>query len=254
MFDTKCINKDAKKRGYRGHAPKRARAASYIAEWSWRRAAVINCVARRPHVLPDLQVGRGHVVAMAAASVRHFQPLKRPSEANITNFPDTFKDFFSRISESDDNDEVIVAMLEDKLIPRAGDDAAKNYKRHQMRRGAVPRRSFHRRSSEYHSRPSPETVAALPVSPAVARRRSSSIAVARQPPDLNRFLMAEQQRPWGHITPGPSSPSVRPVSPRGGRHAPSLDSGSYRSRTSSMPAVPRHRVSPGLHQFLSDSS
>ncbi|KAJ9601529.1 hypothetical protein L9F63_000272 [Diploptera punctata] len=139
--------------------------------------------------------------------------------AGRREFPDTFQDFFRRISETEDNEEMTGTMLEDKLIPAC--------KRLQMRRGAVPRRSFHR-----HTRPT--DTATLPVSPAIARRRSSSIAVTRQPPDLNRFLLAEQQRPWGRT----ASPIPRPVSPRG-RHT---EGGSYRSRTSSMPAVPRHRV------------
>jgi hypothetical protein len=130
-------------------------------------------------------------------------------------------DLISRIADVD-TDEVMVAVLEDKLIPR---------ERHHLH----PRRSFRRRSSEYHSRLTTESVM-TPMSPAVPRRRSSSIAVARQAPDLSRFLMTEQHRPWGHLAP-------RSASPRGGRHVQPLDNSSYRSRTASMPAVPRHRVS-----------
>ncbi|XP_033606271.1 uncharacterized protein LOC111861600 [Cryptotermes secundus] len=118
-------------------------------------------------------------------------------------------DFISRISEGDDSEEMTVAMLEDKLIPHT---------QHHIR-------SFRRRSSEYHSRR-----VTTPVSPSVPRRRSSSIAVARQAP-----LMVEHQRPWGHISP-------RSVSPRGGRQTASLGGSSgYRARTASMPAVPRNR-------------
>ncbi|CAB0044217.1 unnamed protein product [Trichogramma brassicae] len=107
-----------------------------------------------------------------------------------------------------------------------------------------------------------------PRSPTPSRRRSSSIAVARPTPDLHRFLQAEGGRPWGHLSPQPRSPSRTPssvspasqhLSPAGpcSPACPSPTSPSattaagassrlpprQRGRTSSMPAVPRHRVS-----------
>ncbi|XP_054278914.1 ras-related protein rapB-like [Macrosteles quadrilineatus] len=90
------------------------------------------------------------------------------------------------------------------------------------------------------SRPDPPD---LSPSPTHTRRRSSSIAVTRQTPDLHRFLQAEQNRPWGHLSPSPAacsptpSPATsRPVSPR------PRTNNSYRCRTASMPAVPaRHK-------------
>lgn len=152
-------------------------------------------------------------------------------DTGFPDFPDTFQDFFSKLS--DENDEGVVSLLEDKLIPRAKSNNNNNNKRQQHeKRWVLSRRSFHRRPVEYHDT-SP--------SPAGSRRRSSSIAVARQTPDLHRFLQAEQQRPWGHLspapvaTPSPSPVGSRPVSPRPRQN--------YRSRTASMPVVPRHKVS-----------
>ncbi|OXU24451.1 hypothetical protein TSAR_009128 [Trichomalopsis sarcophagae] len=108
-----------------------------------------------------------------------------------------------------------------------------------------------------------------PKSPTPSRRRSSSIAVARPTPDLHRFLQAEAG-PWGHLSPSPRSPTRTPalspgavsqtsqhLSPGASPGGPSPTSpggpaaagGSsrlppqsrHRGRTSSMPAVPRHR-------------
>ncbi|XP_023313895.1 ubiquitin carboxyl-terminal hydrolase 36-like isoform X2 [Trichogramma pretiosum] len=109
-----------------------------------------------------------------------------------------------------------------------------------------------------------------PRSPTPSRRRSSSIAVARPTPDLHRFLQAEGGRPWGHLSPQPRSPSRTPssvspasqhLSPAGpcspACPSPTSPGGAttnnaaaastsrlpprQRGRTSSMPAVPRHR-------------
>lgn len=156
-----------------------------------------------------------------------------PPVDTFPDFPDTFQDFFSKL---DEGDETVSSLLEDKLIPRGA-------KRHQDRRWVITRRSFHRKPQglDYMSRPDPPD---LSPSPTHARRRSSSIAVARTPPDLHRFLQAEQSRPWGHLSPAACSPSPspqpsRPVSPR-----PRTNGGNvYRCRTSSMPVVPvRHKV------------
>ncbi|XP_034183612.1 uncharacterized protein LOC117605914 isoform X1 [Osmia lignaria lignaria] len=120
-----------------------------------------------------------------------------------------------------------------------------------------------------------------PKSPTPSRRRSSSIAVARPTPDLHRklvgpflhhsivqFLQAEAG-PWGHLSPSPRSPTrtpaispgavstsshlspgtspggPSPTSPAGPAGSSSGSRGpgprQYRGRTSSMPAVPRHK-------------
>lgn len=153
-------------------------------------------------------------------------------DTGFTEFPDTFQDFFSKLS--DENDESIASLLEDKLIPRGN-------KRQQERRWVMTRRSFHRRPVDYVNKETPD----ISYSPTTARRRSSSIAVARQPPDLHRFLQAEQQRPWGHLSPGTAcSPAVspcnsRPVSPRPRTSGPNNN---YRCRTASMPVVSRNKV------------
>nr|CAD7394280.1 unnamed protein product [Timema cristinae] len=212
------------------------------------------------------------MMATTTASFRGTQYEFGP-DATYTNFPNTFNDFFSKLNGNEDGEDTVVAMLEDKFIPRGGsaancsgdaDSVVKNCRR-QGRRGGIYKRSFHRRASEYHSRahhqvgttpsPQPPPTASRDrlleagdrspsrsVSPAPGRRRSSSIAVTRQPPDLHRFLLGEQQQlrcPRGRPTsPGPPG-LVRAVSPR---PRPTTLENHYRSRTSSMPAVPRHRI------------
>nr|KAF7429438.1 hypothetical protein H0235_005836 [Vespula pensylvanica] len=139
------------------------------------------------------------------------------------------------------------------------------------------KRAFQRRSSEIEVRLHRSSLSGTqghgtldgPKSPTPTRRRSSSIAVARPTPDLHRFLQAEAG-PWGHLSPSPRSPNLTPpaVSPGAastsshlspgtspGGPSPTSPAGSvgqgtgsrapvprqYRGRTSSMPAVPRHR-------------
>ncbi|KAK1132238.1 hypothetical protein K0M31_016360 [Melipona bicolor] len=149
------------------------------------------------------------------------------------------------------------------------------------------KRAFQRRSSEVEVRlrrtsltgPQGHSSVDGPKSPTPSRRRSSSIAVARPTPDLHRFLQAEAG-PWGHLSPSPRSPTRTPaispgavstsshLSPRASPGGPSPTtppgparsaSGSrgpapqrqYRGRTSSMPAVPRHKVSHRMkHQSI----
>lgn len=184
------------------------------------------------------EVTRNTVQRSVVSTVRVFQQcpcvfamMALPPVDGIPDFPDTFQDFFTKL---DEGDETISSLLEDKLIPRGA-------KRQQERRWVITRRSFHRKPVEYMSRPDPPD---LSPSPTHTRRRSSSIAVTRQTPDLHRFLQAEQNRPWGHLSPSPAacsptpSPATsRPVSPR------PRTNNSYRCRTASMPAVPaRHKV------------
>ncbi|KOX80850.1 hypothetical protein WN51_05270 [Melipona quadrifasciata] len=149
------------------------------------------------------------------------------------------------------------------------------------------KRAFQRRSSEVEVRlrrtsltgPQGHSSVDGPKSPTPSRRRSSSIAVARPTPDLHRFLQAEAG-PWGHLSPSPRSPTRTPaispgavstsshLSPRASPGGPSPTtppgparsaSGSrgpapqrqYRGRTSSMPAVPRHRDQGSRIYFFS---
>ncbi|KAL0279209.1 UNVERIFIED_CONTAM: hypothetical protein PYX00_000815 [Menopon gallinae] len=121
-----------------------------------------------------------------------------------TNFPSTFQDFFTKLSEvSDDNDENSASLLENKqLLPpkmKAADSGGYRRKLPE-RHWSMNRRSFRRRHNEVQSKGSARTEGkvvqqiSLPghssssvfVSPMTSRRRSSSIAVARVPPDLNR--------------------------------------------------------------------
>ncbi|XP_031830516.1 uncharacterized protein LOC116426128 isoform X2 [Nomia melanderi] len=186
----------------------------------------------------------------------------------LSNFPDRFQDFFAALNENSND---LPSMLEDKLIPRQQDNPNADPK---ARRWS--KRAFQRRSSEVEVRLHRTSLmgsqghAAVdgPKSPTPSRRRSSSIAVARPTPDLHRFLQAEAG-PWGHLSPSPRSPTRTPaispgavsssshLSPGTSPGGPSptspagpagLTSGSrgsgprqYRGRTSSMPAVPRHR-------------
>ncbi|KAL6255376.1 hypothetical protein P5V15_013714 [Pogonomyrmex californicus] len=185
-----------------------------------------------------------------------------------SNFPDKFQDFFAALTEDGDD---LPSMLEDKLIPRKPDVMNVDAK---SRRWS--KRAFQRRSSEVEVRLHHTSLSGSqghssvdgPKSPTPSRRRSSSIAVARPTPDLHRFLQAEAG-PWGHLSPSPRSPTRTPAlspgaasssshlsasaSPCG--HSPTSPSGpagvvsgirgggpkQYRNRTSSMPAVPRHR-------------
>lgn len=229
-----------------------------------------------------------------------------------SSFPDTFKDFFQTLNEDDDNVDILATMLEDKLIPRKNDTKKSNnnnninnntVEKKPFGRRGMSARHYQRRSSEFHrpqsvqqqqSQQQSNPTFRYDVSPTIKRRRSSSIAVTRAPPDLHRFLQAEQQRqstsgyltpqsPRSHLSPNAtqcntpllqspgcyqstsprmlhlspgSSPGHRstsammmgmsgePLSPRTPRH----EYRTYRTRTSSMPVVPRHRVS--AHFFL----
>ncbi|XP_076685790.1 uncharacterized protein LOC143377876 [Andrena cerasifolii] len=185
-----------------------------------------------------------------------------------SSFPDKFQDFFAALNEDSDD---LPSMLEDKLIPRKQDTSNADSK---SRRWS--KRAFQRRSSEVEVRlhrtslTSSQGHASVdgPKSPTPSRRRSSSIAVARPTPDLHRFLQAEAG-PWGHLSPSPRSPTRTPaISPGAASSSSHLSPGAspggpsptspagpagstsgsrgpgprqYRGRTSSMPAVPRHK-------------
>ncbi|XP_011311442.1 uncharacterized protein [Fopius arisanus] len=176
-----------------------------------------------------------------------------------SSFPDKFQDFFAALNEDTDD---LPTMLEDKLIPRRTDspDAKKNNTR-------WGKRAFQRRSSEIEVRlhggghsgvGQSHSITESSKSPTGSRRRSCSIAVARPTPDLHRFLQAEAG-PWGHLSPSPRSPtrnsilspgavsmtphlSPSPTSPSApGTASRTRQDRQQRGRTSSMPAVPRHR-------------
>ncbi|XP_052123993.1 mucin-1-like [Frankliniella occidentalis] len=248
--------------------------------------------------------------------------LTREASISITDFPDTFQDFFARLSEdaADEDADCGLAVMENKLIPQpcaspapspapspvpspaplprqrstttasapTSAQAAAATRRTQV----LARRSFHRRQAAAAAAAALIPLAAtaspgrhkhqgaaradsdcslLLQSPAVAnaatRRRSSSIAVPRPPPDVHRFLQTEQQ--WarkspshslgvspgaspgaspGHSASGGGSAAALPQTPGRGARAsvgsatPSETTSSYRNRTASMPAaVPRHR-------------
>ncbi|KAH0948025.1 hypothetical protein HN011_012131 [Eciton burchellii] len=182
-----------------------------------------------------------------------------------SSFPDKFQDFFAALTEDGDD---LPSMLEDKLIPRKLDATSADAKGRRWNK-----RAFQRRSSEVEVSPRHSSLSGSqghgcvdgPKSPISSRRRSSSIAVARPTPDLHRFLQAEAG-PWGHLSPSPRSPTRTPTISPGtvsssshlspgaspGGPSPTSPCGSasgvrgpgpkqYRGRTSSMPAVPRHR-------------
>ncbi|XP_012258755.1 uncharacterized protein LOC105687572 [Athalia rosae] len=185
-----------------------------------------------------------------------------------SSFPDKFQDFFAALTEDADD---MPSMLEDKLIPRKADPVNAD-----SRTRRWSKRAFQRRSSEVEVRAHHASFTGGQGqgssldgrrSPNPSRRRSSSIAVARPTPDLHRFLQAETG-PWGHLAPSPRSPTrtaaispggisssshliVSPGTSPGGPSptspaAPACTSRGppqrqYRCRTSSMPAVPRHR-------------
>ncbi|KAG7200264.1 hypothetical protein KM043_017733 [Ampulex compressa] len=218
-------------------------------------------------------------MATSTVSGHHETIEKNPSEVREqismntcppSSFPDKFQDFFAALTEDGDD---LPSMLEDKLIPRKQETSNSDAKGRRW-----SKRAFQRRSSEVEVRlhrtslsgSQGHTSSDGPKSPTPSRRRSSSIAVARPTPDLHRFLQAEAG-PWGHLSPSPRSPTRTPaispgavsssshLSPGASPGGPSPTSpagpggpasGSrgpgprqYRGRTSSMPAVPRHRVS-----------
>lgn len=129
-----------------------------------------------------------------------------PSFISNTNFPNTFQDFFAKLSEpGDDNDENIINLLEDKqLLPpdRMYEECIR--RKLPERHWSTNRKSFRRRNNEMQNKGRARTEGKMPqqislpshstsgnplISPMVARRRSSSIAVTRVPPDLNRFVI-----------------------------------------------------------------
>lgn len=188
---------------------------------------------------------------MATSSFRHshhYDPRATPGTVLCpSSFPDSFKDFFTTLNEDEDGVDIFTTMLEDKLIPRCSDTSSesgqsKDYEtfRKTPCRRVMSARTFQRRASEVHyrSRRRVSCSQGLPnyqgrcdrdiveknepsspgESPERVRRRSSSLAVTRAPPDIKRFLQAEPPRSE------PRSPGVSPArSPR------------PRSRTASMP-------------------
>ncbi|KOC60324.1 GTP-binding protein REM 1 [Habropoda laboriosa] len=192
--------------------------------------------------------------------------------SNPTNsFCKKFQDFFTALNEDSDD---LANMLEDKLIPRKQQETSE----YDSKSRRWSKRAFQRRSSEIEVRLHRTSLTGFQghssvdsqKSPTPSRRRSSSIAVARPTPDLHRFLQAEAG-PWGHLTPSLKSPTKTPaispltvsssshLNPRTspGGPSPTSPAGSvsgstftarmpgprqYRGRTSSMPAVPRHRT------------
>ncbi|XP_017891639.1 GTP-binding protein RAD-like isoform X2 [Ceratina calcarata] len=198
-----------------------------------------------------------------------------------SSFPDKFQDFFATpYEDSDDLPSMLEDKLIPRKQQTSNTDSkSKRWsKRAFQRRSSEVEVRLHRTSlteSQGHSSVDGSK------SPTPSRRRSSSIAVARHTPDLPRkvvgpfspqsivqFLQAEAG-PWGHLSPSPRSPTRTPAispgamsasshlspgaSPAGPSPTSPADpagsaSGSrgpgprqYRGRTSSMPAVPRHR-------------
>ncbi|XP_057329998.1 GTP-binding protein RAD-like isoform X1 [Microplitis mediator] len=182
-----------------------------------------------------------------------------------SSFPDKFQDFFATLNEDADD---LSNMLEDKLIPRKTDNTETKGNSRRWTKRTFQRRSseievrLHRTSVSTNGQSDRMGIETGPKSPTPSRRRSSSIAVARPTPDLHRFLQTEAG-PWGHLSPSPRSPtrptsalspggtsstsqhlSPSPTSPAGPgtiSRTQRTDRQQHRGRTSSMPAVPRHR-------------
>lgn len=160
---------------------------------------------------------------MATSSLRHparYDP-RSPGIVCPTSFPESFKEFFTTLNEDEDGVDLLATMLEDKLIPRCSDTSSESGQSRDyeaMRKAPCRRvmsaRTFQRRASEVHcrSRHRIGTTQAFSaerevkerngtqksnspgVSPERVRRRSSSLAVNRAPPDIKRFLQAEPPR------------------------------------------------------------
>lgn len=157
-------------------------------------------------------------------------------DTSLSTFSESFYRLFNNLNE--DAEESLVSLLEEKVIPRAEKEeraikeAHKRPKTLMVDRQFETRRSFHRKRRDTNENQFLKThdyYEALH-SPAVARRRSSSIAVPQPTHDLTTL--------YGDRSPRSVSP--RPSSARKG-FMPSPNP--QRNRTASMPAVSRPKVS-----------
>ncbi|XP_054013721.1 GTP-binding protein RAD-like isoform X1 [Hylaeus anthracinus] len=198
-----------------------------------------------------------------------------------SSFPDKFQDFFAALNEDSDDlpsmlEDKLIPRQQD--TPDFDSKGRRWSKKAFQRRSSEVEVRLHRTSltgSQGH------TTVDGSKSPTPSRRRSCSIAVARPTPDLHRRIMGSYLRqsiaqflqaeagPWGHLSPSPRSPTRTPaISPGAASTSSHLSPGTssggpsptspagpagstsgsrapgprqYRGRTSSMPAVPRHR-------------
>lgn len=158
-------------------------------------------------------------------------------DTSLSTFSESFYRLFNNLNE--DAEESLVSLLEEKVIPRAEKEEKALKETHKrpktlmVDRQFETRRSFHRKrrdASENQFLKTYDYYEALH-SPAVARRRSSSIAVPQPTHDLTTFPHGDRS---------PRSVSPRPSSARRG-FIPSPNP--QRNRTASMPAVSRQKVS-----------
>lgn len=159
-------------------------------------------------------------------------------DTSLSTFSESFYRLFNNLNE--DAEESLVSLLEEKVIPRTEEkpikESHKRPKTLMVDRQFETRRSFHRKRRDTNENQFLKTYDYYEAlhSPAVGRRRSSSIAVPQPTQDLGAFYQGDKS---------PRSVSPRPSSARRG-FIPSPNP--QRNRTSSMPAVSRPKVSTGF--------
>lgn len=158
-------------------------------------------------------------------------------DTSLSTFSESFYRLFNNLNE--DAEESLVSLLEEKVIPKNEKEEKifkESYKRPKtlmVDRQYESRRSFHRKrkdNSEDQFLKTYEYYESLH-SPAVARRRSSSIAVPQPTIDVSNFLHAD--KPPRSVSPRPS----------GARKCGITAATPQRNRTASMPTVSRQKVS-----------
>lgn len=166
-------------------------------------------------------------------------------DTSLSTFSESFYRLFNNLNE--DAEESLVSLLEEKVIPKAEKEEKifkESYKRPKtlmVDRQYETRRSFHRKRKDNSEGDqflkTYEYYESLH-SPAVARRRSSSIAVPQPTIEVSNFLHADKP---------PRSVSPRPTV--GGRKCAITTATPQRNRTASMPTVSRQKVS-GFYSTL----
>lgn len=165
---------------------------------------------------------------------------RRPTLINMDTSLSTFSESFYRMFNNlnEDTEESLVSLLEEKVIPKR-EKEEKFYREPHKRPKTLmvdkqyeARRSFHekRKDNENQFLKAFEYYESLH-SPAVSRRRSSSIAVPQPTQDLSNSFHPDKT--FRSVSPRPSS----------GRKQQFTNSTPQRNRTSSMPVVTKQRVS-----------
>lgn len=169
--------------------------------------------------------------------------VRRSSMINMDNSLATFSESFYRLFSNlnEDAEESLVSLLEEKVIPkhtkeeRFGKESYKRPKTLLVDKNSEHRRSFHRKrrdgNEDNQFLKTYEYYESLH-SPAVARRRSSSIAVPQPTPDL-LYSQLPVERTCRAVSPKSFGSKKTTATP--------MNSTPQRNRTASMPVVTRQQ-------------